>query len=285
MQIINTLSELRAYRATLSNDDSQTLAFVPTMGNLHQGHLNLVEKAGALAEHVVVSIFVNPMQFGANEDLDKYPRTFEADCKALQALGVAAVFAPTPEVMYPKGLTSQTSVEVPGLSDIICGESRPGHFRGVATVVCKLLNMVQPDVAVFGEKDFQQLQVIRQMVEDLAMDVDIIGIGTARANDGLALSSRNQYLDEHQRQAAVTIYQCLNFAKDELESDCGSVETVQQTIEKRLTNNGFTVDYVEVRDAKSLLSLSQDSQQGVILIAAYLGQTRLIDNICFTPIL
>ncbi len=281
MQIIYSLSDLRSARQEWRASNA-TVAFVPTMGNLHQGHLNLVKAAKRMASHVVVSIFVNPMQFGANEDLDKYPRTFEADCKALEELGVSAVFAPTPAIMYPNGLAQQTSVEVPGISDVLCGESRPGHFKGVATVVCKLFNMVEPQFSIFGEKDFQQLQVIRQMVADLSINTEVIGIATERADDGLALSSRNQYLNTEQRVVAPIIYQTMTQSCQAIVEQTLSPDQAQSHIERILTENGFEIDYVAICDSDSLQSITQETQQGVILIAAFLGTTRLIDNHRFT---
>lgn len=281
MQIIYSLSDLRSARQEWRASNA-TVAFVPTMGNLHRGHLNLVKAAKRMASHVVVSIFVNPMQFGANEDLDKYPRTFEADCKALEELGVSAVFAPTPAIMYPNGLAQQTSVEVPGISNVLCGESRPGHFKGVATVVCKLFNMVEPQFSIFGEKDFQQLQVIRQMVADLSINTEVIGIATERADDGLALSSRNQYLNTEQRAVAPIIYQTMTQSCQAIVEQTLSPDQAQSHIERILTEHGFEIDYVAICDVDSLQSITQETQQGVILIAAFLGTTRLIDNHRFT---
>ena len=193
-------TQVRAWRAK-----GETVAFVPTMGNLHQGHITLVKEAAKKCDHVVVSIFVNPMQFGQNEDLDAYPRTLEADSQALTAAGAELLFTPTPAIIYPKGLAQQTYVEVPGISDVLCGASRPGHFRGVTTIVCKLFNIVQPDVAFFGNKDYQQLLVIRTMVEDLSLPIEIIGIDTIREASGLAMSSRNGYLSPTERTEAVQL--------------------------------------------------------------------------------
>ncbi|MGL5393104.1 MAG: pantoate--beta-alanine ligase, partial [Shewanella sp.] len=198
-------TQVRAWRAK-----GETVAFVPTMGNLHQGHLTLVKQAAQKCDHVVVSIFVNPMQFGQHEDLDAYPRTLAADSQALTGAGAALLFTPTPAMIYPKGLAQQTYVEVPGISDMLCGESRPGHFRGVATIVCKLFNLVQPDVAFFGNKDYQQLLVIKTMVEDLSLPIEIIGVDTIREASGLAMSSRNGYLTADEKARAPALKQALD---------------------------------------------------------------------------
>ena len=198
-------TQVRAWRAK-----GETVAFVPTMGNLHQGHITLVKEAAQKCDHVVVSIFVNPMQFGQNEDLDAYPRTLAADSEALTTAGAELLFTPTPATIYPKGLAQQTFVEVPGISEVLCGASRPGHFRGVATVVCKLFNIVQPDVAFFGNKDYQQLLVIRTMVEDLSLPIEIIGVDTIREASGLAMSSRNGYLTRDEKAAAPALKKALD---------------------------------------------------------------------------
>ena len=205
MQLINDILDLREIRRTWQIS-AKVIAFVPTMGNLHQGHLNLVREAKKKADIVVVSIFVNPMQFGPDEDLDAYPRTLEKDSRLLESLGVDVLFMPQESDIYARGLEQQTFVEVPGLSYMICGASRPGHFRGVATIVCKLFNMVQPNFAFFGEKDFQQLQVIKAMVTDLSMNLKVCGMATTREQDGLAMSSRNLYLKENERKLAPTMY-------------------------------------------------------------------------------
>lgn len=276
MQLLKSLEELRGWRQQLDG----TVALVPTMGNLHEGHLKLVDLAKQHADHVVVSIFVNPMQFGANEDLDSYPRTLDADCLALAERKVTAVFAPTVADVYPRGLAQQTFIEVPGISDILCGASRPGHFRGVATVVAKLFHMVQPNVAVFGEKDFQQLQVIRLMTQDLSLPVAIIGMPTERAEDGLALSSRNGYLSAEQRNVAPVIYQTLQQAAASIKSGAEATQALAAAHE-HLTNNGFRIDYLELRRRDNLAESQQDDRQLVLLVAAYLGTTRLIDNLQF----
>ncbi|MBV7314130.1 pantoate--beta-alanine ligase [Shewanella sp. NIFS-20-20] len=258
-----------------------TIAFVPTMGNLHQGHLELVRAALTHADKVVVSIFVNPMQFGVHEDLDAYPRTLAADYQALIQAGTDLLFTPQVETMYPKGLASQTFIEVPHLSDTLCGASRPGHFRGVATIVAKLFNLVQPDVALFGKKDFQQLQVIKTLVTDLCLPIDIIGIDTQRAESGLALSSRNGYLTPEQLALAPTLKRTI----DELKLAILQGETITQATQAataKLARVGFRPDYLAVCNASNLTPARPEDNALVILAAAYLGQTRLIDNIEFT---
>ncbi len=277
---MQTIEQISILRQTINEwkKQGQTVGFVPTMGNLHEGHLSLVEEAKKRADKVVVSIFVNPMQFGQNEDLDKYPRTMQADSKALIQAGVDLLFTPTPETIYPKGLDKQTWVEVPELSDLYCGDSRPGHFRGVTTVVNKLFNLVQPDIACFGEKDFQQLALIRTMVEDLSMPIEIVGIATVREGSGLAKSSRNGYLSESEKQQASVIYQNLIQLKDQLNQ--GNKNFAQLIIQSKqsLTQAGLKPDYVWILDSHTLKPATSDTQSIVILIAAFLGSTRLIDN-------
>ena len=276
MQQLTSLEELRAWRAQLTG----TVALVPTMGNLHEGHLKLVDRAKQLADHVVVSIFVNPMQFGANEDLASYPRTFDADCIALAERGAHAVFAPSVADVYPRGLEQQTYIEVPGISEILCGASRPGHFRGVATIVAKLFNMVQPQVAVFGEKDFQQLQVIRLMTRDLSLPVDVIGMPTERASDGLALSSRNGYLSQEHRTAAPILYRSLQRIADDIKAE-EKPETALQNAASVIEKAGFTIDYLELRRREDLAPATASDRGLVVLVAAFIGTTRLIDNLQF----
>lgn len=280
MKMIEQLEQLRI--ATQLAKQLGRVAFVPTMGNLHEGHLTLMREARKHAQTVICSIFVNPMQFGANEDLDKYPRTLDADIAALESAGVDLLYFPSVETMYPKPLSDQTKVEVPVISDLYCGASRPGHFVGVATVVAKLFNMVQPDVALFGTKDFQQLAVIRRMVADLAMPIQIIGVPTVRDADGLAMSSRNQYLTSDQRAIAPMIYAELKQLAETLSQDLSQLEQQSADSQRRLAEAGFEPDYLHVLDAETLLPLTNQSQQGVILIAAKLGAARLIDNIEFT---
>jgi pantoate--beta-alanine ligase len=249
------------------------------MGNLHEGHLELVRKARKLCDIVVVSIFVNPMQFGPNEDLDAYPRTLMADKEKLFAEGVQMLFAPTTEEVYPEGLEAQTAVEVPQLTDTLCGASRPGHFTGVATVVSKLFNIVQPDVAVFGEKDFQQLSVIRKMVRDLCQPIEIVGVPTARAGDGLALSSRNGYLTPEQRKTAPLLNETLVECREAIACGFDNYRELEAHAKLKLIRAGFEPDYFEIRDARTLAEVTEDTEEIAILAAAKLGQPRLIDNV------
>ena len=274
MQIINTIAEMRALRRTV-----KSLAFVPTMGNLHDGHLSLVEIARQHADVVVTSIFVNRLQFGQGEDFERYPRTFQADCDKLQAAGCTAVFAPDENELYPQ--PQQYFVEPPAIANELCGAHRAGHFRGVTTVVNKLFNIVQPDVAVFGKKDFQQITIIRQMVEQLAMPIEIIGGETGRAEDGLALSSRNGYLSEPERAEAPRIYRNLSRIKAAVESGRRDFATLQTEAVADLHAHGWQVDYVEVRNAATLLPARAVDSHLVVLAAAKLGKTRLIDNLEF----
>ncbi len=277
METIESIANLRAcVRAW--HGAGERVAFVPTMGNLHAGHLTLIGEARARAQRVVASIFVNPMQFGPGEDLDAYPRTLERDRERLEAAGCDLLFAPSAVTMYPRGSAAQTLVEVPGISDILCGESRPGHFRGVATVVCKLFNMVHPDLALFGEKDFQQLLVIRLMVEDLAMPVEIIGVPTVRESDGLAMSSRNGYLSASERACAPALHRVLTAARDAL-CDGFAVEAVEQAALAALRKDGLAPDYVQVRVADDLRPATPADRDLVVLAAVYLGRARLIDNL------
>lgn len=281
MQFIESLSALRELRQSWRSN-GQTVAFVPTMGNLHDGHLDLVKQAKSLADKVVVSIFVNPMQFGANEDLDAYPRTLDADRSKLEAHGVDALFFPAVEDVYPRGLTEQTIVEVPAISDLLCGASRPGHFRGVATIVCKLFNMVQPEVACFGEKDFQQLQVIRTMVEDLSLPISIVGVPTRRQEDGLAMSSRNGYLSAEQRATATRIYAAMKQMHEAITASQESYDDIERKASQMLMTAGLTPDYVTIRNVTTLQPATPDDTNLVILIAAFMGTTRLIDNMQLT---
>ncbi|MCL5256160.1 MAG: pantoate--beta-alanine ligase [Gammaproteobacteria bacterium] len=275
---LESLEQLRSVRRQWA-DAKDTVAFVPTMGNLHDGHLRLVAAAKKLASKVIVSIYVNPMQFGANEDLDKYPRTLAADMAKLADVGADAVFTPDTQMIYPRGLSEQTYVEVPGLSDILCGASRPGHFRGVATIVCKLLNMVQPDHAVFGKKDYQQLMVIRLMSQDLSLPLEIHGIDTVRADDGLALSSRNGYLSVAERQQATAVYRAMQAVAEALQAGRDDYSHIEQEAQVLLKGAGFTPDYVSIRRQADLALPSADDSKLVVLVAAYLGKTRLIDNL------
>lgn len=280
---MKTLTSIAALQEALQHPsiDGLRIGFVPTMGNLHDGHLSLVEQAQQLADIVVVSIFVNPLQFGANEDLDKYPRTLVADQEKLAAAGVDFLFAPTVDEIYPNGQATQTQVCVPVLTSKHCGSSRPGHFDGVSTVVNKLFNIVQPDVAVFGQKDFQQLAVIRKMVEDLCIPVEIVGVPTHRAEDGLALSSRNQYLSVTERNTAPLLYRTLINSQIAVLEGKLSFQEITDNAVKNLESAGFVVDYLNICDAKTLDTPTQKTQSIAILAAALLGKTRLIDNVYF----
>jgi pantoate--beta-alanine ligase len=278
MKLIHAVNDLREQVAKWHRD-GLTVGFVPTMGNLHEGHLALVDEAFRHADRVLVSIFVNPMQFGEGEDFENYPRTLEEDRKALEAHDVTLLFAPGVDEMYPRPQSEQTRVEVPGLSDILCGASRPGHFTGVATVVCKLFNMVQPDIAVFGEKDYQQLLVIRQMVRDLAMPVGIVSYPTVREPDGLAMSSRNSYLTGDQRSIAPKLHAMLEKTKIALLQGRRDLTALEGEAAEALVNVGFEVDYFTIREAETLSEPRPGCNELVILAAARLGRPRLIDNL------
>ncbi|MBF8163205.1 pantoate--beta-alanine ligase [Ectopseudomonas hydrolytica] len=278
MNTVKTLRELRAAVAQARAEGKQ-IGFVPTMGNLHAGHASLVQIAAQRADFVVASIFVNPLQFGAGEDLDKYPRTLAADQEKLLAAGCHLLFHPDVAEMYPHGMGDQTRVTVPGVSEGLCGASRPGHFEGVATVVTKLFNMVQPDLAVFGEKDYQQLAVIRALVQDLNMPIQIIGAPTQRAEDGLALSSRNGYLSAEQRAVAPALYRSLQSIAEALHHGTRDYARLIETAQTQQREAGFTPDYLEIRNALNLRPAQLDDRHLVVLTAAHLGSTRLIDNL------
>ena len=278
MNTVKTVRELRAAVARARNEGKQ-IGLVPTMGNLHSGHAALVTTAAQQADFVVASIFVNPLQFGANEDLDTYPRTLAADQEKLLQAGCHLLFAPTVEEMYPNGMNGLTRVTAAQLSNELCGSRRPGHFDGVTTVVSKLFNMVQPDLAIFGQKDYQQLAVIRAMVQELNMPVQIISEPTVRAEDGLALSSRNGYLSEEQRAIAPALYQRLKAMTEAIRAgERDYPKLVSQHLE-HIQALGFRPDYLEVRHALTLLPAQPSDRDVVILIAAFLGNTRLIDNV------
>jgi pantoate--beta-alanine ligase len=275
------VSDNKALRDHLDSVREQSrVAFVPTMGNLHDGHLSLVHQAKAAADLVVVSIFVNPMQFGKEEDLATYPRTTDADVAALKAAGVDVVFTPSIADIYPQGDHGHTAIRVPLLSEPLCGANRPGHFDGVCTVVYKLFQLVQPDVAVFGEKDLQQLLIIKKMVKDLSLDINIEQGLTSRAGDGLALSSRNQYLSEAERQIAPRLWQTLQDCAQTLRdaSNVGVENTLTQASHD-LVAAGFTVHYLELRELQTLTTATDLSRDCALFAAATLGTTRLIDNI------
>ncbi|MGP3217197.1 pantoate--beta-alanine ligase [Serratia bockelmannii] len=277
MIIIETLPMLRQ-QIRRWRQEGKRIALVPTMGNLHDGHMTLVDEARARADVVVVSIFVNPMQFDRPDDLARYPRTLQEDSEKLTRRGVDLVFAPAPAAVYPQGLEQQTYVNVPGISSILEGASRPGHFRGVSTIVSKLFNLVQPDLACFGEKDYQQLALIRKMVADMGYDIDIVGVPTVRAKDGLALSSRNGYLTAEERKIAPQLSKIMNALAQQLANGERQVETLLEQTAEQLRAAGFTPDELFIRDADSLQPLTVDSQRAVVLMAAWLGKARLIDN-------
>jgi pantoate--beta-alanine ligase len=259
--------------------NGQSIAFVPTMGNLHEGHLDLVRKARRLGDVVVVSIFVNPLQFGPNEDLDAYPRTMAADKEKLFSEGVQVLYAPTVDQIYPQGMDNQTLVRVPQLSETLCGSSRPGHFDGVTTVVSKFFNIVRPDVAVFGEKDFQQLSIVRKMVRDLCIPVEIVGVATTRDEDGLAKSSRNGYLSPEHRHIAPVMHQTLNSCREAIACGFDNFLQLESHARMKLLQAGFEPDYFAIRDAQTLRAVTADTEEIAILAAARLGPTRLIDNV------
>ncbi|MEZ8398382.1 pantoate--beta-alanine ligase [Vibrio splendidus] len=277
---MQTFAEIAALREQIKQfkRDGRTVAFVPTMGNLHEGHLTLVKKARELADIVVVSIFVNPMQFDRTDDLNNYPRTLEADLSKLTAEGVELVFTPTPEVMYPDGLDKQTFVEVPGISHMLEGASRPGHFRGVSTIVAKLFNIVQPNFACFGEKDFQQLAVIRQMTTDLALDIEVVGVATVREMDGLAMSSRNSNLTIDERQRAPVLARTMRWISSAIRGGRDDYASVIEDATDQLRAADLQPDELFICDAKTLQAITSETTQAVILMSAFLGKTRLIDN-------
>lgn len=277
MEIIVRSSELRR-RVREWRTAGKRVAFVPTMGNLHAGHGNLVKQASQLADRVVVSIFVNPLQFGPNEDFAAYPRTPDEDRKLLEALHADLLFVPEVEDMYPRGQVATARVQVPDLDSILCGAFRPGHFTGVATIVAKLLNLVQPDVALFGEKDYQQLMIIRRAATDLCMPMEIVGVATMREADGLAMSSRNRYLSEQDRLLAPRIYAELELARKAVESGEHDFEALELAGFAALQSSGFRPDYFSIRDAATL-GAPTASADVVILTAARIGRARLIDNV------
>lgn len=277
MQTISDISSLREQIALLKRE-GRTIALVPTMGNLHEGHLTLVRKAKEHADIVVVSIFVNPMQFERADDLNNYPRTLDNDLSILNGEGVELVFTPTPEIMYPDGLDKQTSVEVPDLSHMLEGASRPGHFKGVATIVTKLFNIVRPEFACFGEKDFQQLAVIKQMTEDLCFGIKIIGVPTVRELDGLAMSSRNGLLTMDERQRAPVLAKTMRWISSQIRGGRNDYSSLVEDAEDQLRAAGLHPDEIFIRDAKTLLTIDEETSQAVILISAFLGRARLIDN-------
>ncbi len=278
MQTVNSISAVRQQVATW-RQAGQRVAVVPTMGNLHAGHLQLVERARRLADRVVVTIFVNPLQFGPNDDFDAYPRTLSEDSIKLQQVGADLLFAPAVDELYPASQGGQSHVEVMGVSEGLCGSHRPGHFVGVATVVAKLFNIVQPDLALFGEKDYQQLQVIRQMVADLCFPVEVVGVATVREADGLAMSSRNGYLSPSERALAPIIYQGLVAAATSIQSGERDFRRIEAAVQASLKQVGFEPDYFAIVNANTLKPATAEDRLLRLLVAARLGQTRLIDNL------
>ena len=281
MDVIHDADTLRSHLQPLRRAGG-SLAFVPTMGNLHAGHAQLVKHARSIAPHVVVSIFVNPLQFGAGEDYASYPSTLDADRELLSDLGTDILFLPGVEDIYPGGAKLTTTVVVPGLNAMLEGEHRPTHFDGVSTVVAKLFGLVQPDIAVFGEKDYQQLLLIQKMVADLCMPVRIDTVATVREADGLAMSSRNGYLDAAQRAVAAHLYRALQQVVTAVESGATDYAMLERSARQQLQAVGFVPDYVSVRRAEDLLKPGPDDRLLRVLAAAWLGTARLIDNLEIT---
>lgn len=277
MDILRHVAEVQT-RVAAWRRAGKTVALVPTMGNLHAGHIKLVQVAHTLADVVAVSLFVNPTQFAPSEDFDSYPRTFDADAAKLRAEAVDLLFAPAVDDMYPLGANG-TWVDVDRLGDFLCGASRPGHFRGVTTVVTKLFNVVLPDVAVFGEKDFQQLTIVRRMTEELLLPIRVVGVATVREADGLAMSSRNGYLTPEARRTAPLLQRELRALRSAIENGARDYRALEQSASAALTAHGFKVDYVSVANAATLAPATGGDQKLVIAAAAYLGKPRLIDNV------
>jgi len=280
---LKTIRDIHALREILQGfrQDGDTVALVPTMGGLHQGHMGLVRLAHEYAERVVTSVFVNPTQFGPREDFENYPRTFDTDRRRLSRAGVDIMFAPTHEEIYPFGVENMTSVSVPELSTILCGEYRPGHFDGVTSVVNRLFNTVTPDVAVFGQKDYQQLAIIRRMVADLHMPIKILASPTFRDKNGLALSSRNRYLTDEERGRAGELYATICACRDRYLGGVRDLKVLEKEGFERLAGAGFKAEFLTVRKSGDLSLPDDDSRFLVVLAAARLGETRLIDNVLF----
>lgn len=281
MIIAQSVAELKHEIAAL-RAAGRRIAFVPTMGNLHAGHRHLLQQARRHADAVVASVYVNPLQFGPHEDFSSYPRTPEQDRAVMEAAGVELLFFPNDSSIYPRGREHSTRVEVPGISDILCGASRPGHFRGVATVVHRLFQLVTPDVALFGKKDYQQLLVIRLMTADFGLPIEIIGVDTVREADGLAMSSRNAYLIPAERQIAPILYRTLKTFAEQIQlegSKTSEFTTMEAAATRQLAAAGLRSDYVSVRRQDDLATPALDDNKLIILAAAWLGRTRLIDNL------
>ena len=281
MLVVDSKQELAEHIAEWRHNEEH-VALVPTMGSLHAGHLALVELAREHAERVVVSIFVNPTQFAEGEDFDKYPRSLERDTLRLKTTAADMIFAPDVSTVYPFGIENATTVCVPGLTENFCGASRPGHFDGVTTVVARLFALVQPDIAVFGQKDYQQQLVIRRMVEDMNLPVSIITSETVREDDGLALSSRNAYLDDEQRATAPALYEELSSVGQELQNGRRNFSELESAAQQRLVDVGFDVEYFAIRRALNLEIPDRDCDDLVVIAAAKLGEARLIDNVVVT---
>jgi pantoate--beta-alanine ligase len=281
MIVVHTKHELEE-QLTEWRRQNEHVALVPTMGNLHSGHVSLVDLAREHAERVVVSIFVNPMQFGEDEDFDEYPRTLERDTRRLKRPAADLIFAPDVDTMYPFGLKDATTISVPRITENFCGASRPGHFDGVTSVVARLFALVQPDVAIFGQKDYQQQLVIRHMSRDLNLPISIVTAETVREEDGLAMSSRNQYLTEDERKRAPVLYEVLSDVGDKLQAGRRDFEALENESIGKLTDAGFTIDYFSIRRAQNLEIPDRDCDEIVVLAAAHLGKARLIDNTVVT---
>ncbi len=281
MKVIDDIAGIRSYVSAIKAR-GETIGLVPTMGYLHDGHLNLMRMARKLSDHVVISIFVNPTQFGPNEDLDRYPRDFERDMMLASSVGVECIFHPRPEEIYPDGYATYISVE--GLSNVLCGVSRPTHFRGVATVVAKLFNIVEPDIAVFGEKDYQQLVIIKRMVDDLNMKVKVVSHPIVREKDGLAMSSRNRYLSAQERKRATVLNRALKRAEQMFRQGERDVYRIKNILtDMIMQEHGCNIDYIEVVDANSLSRLQTIERRAVVALAVKIGKARLIDNIILDP--
>ncbi|MBS0924200.1 pantoate--beta-alanine ligase [Providencia sp. JGM181] len=278
MRIVETSPILRR-EIRRWKQEGKRIAFVPTMGNLHDGHLTLIDQAKQQADIVIASIFVNPMQFDRQSDLANYPRTLQEDCEKLKRKNVDLVFAPSATEFYPEGMDNQSYVEVPEISTMLEGASRPGHFRGVATVLTKLFNLVQPDIALFGEKDYQQLQLVRKLVTDLSFDIQVVGVPIVRAKNGLALSSRNNNLSADELKIAPQLFAIMQKAGEKLADSPAAAPGLIGEMEESLRQAGFTPDELFIRDADNLGELTVSSRRAVILMAAWLSQTRLIDNL------
>lgn len=281
MIVVHTKHELEE-QLTEWRRQNEHVALVPTMGNLHSGHVSLVDLAREHAERVVVSIFVNPMQFGEDEDFEEYPRTLERDTRRLKRPAADLIFAPDVDTMYPFGLKDATTISVPRITENFCGASRPGHFDGVTSVVARLFALVQPDVAIFGQKDYQQQLVIRHMSRDLNLPISIVTAETVREEDGLAMSSRNQYLAEEERKRAPVLYEVLSDVGDKLQAGRRDFEALENESIGKLTDAGFTIDYFSIRRAQNLEIPDRDCDEIVVLAAAHLGKARLIDNTVVT---